>query len=256
MGSIGRKAMISVLPKLKNKYKADFVITNAENLAHGKGVTTKTLDQLKNTGVDFFTSGNHVYSKGNYKKIVDSNEYNIIAPANDPRTPKNNGYKLVDVNDKKIFILNLLGRTFINERNIECPFKTFDKLYKKIKDEKPDFTILDFHAEATSEKVAMGHYVDGKIDAQIGTHTHIQTSDSRMLPNKTLYITDIGMVGAKESVIGIEKEIIIEKFLKDSKIVFDLPKIGETIISGVYLELNENKKNNSIKLINEFVEIK
>lgn len=256
MGSIGRKAITSTLPILKNKYKIDFVITNAENLAHGKGVTTKTLDQLKNIGVDFFTSGNHVYSKGNYKKIVDSNEYNIIAPANDPRTPKNNGYKIIDVSGKKIFIFNLLGRTFINEKNIECPFKTFDKIYKKIKELKPDFTILDFHAEATSEKVAMGHYVDGKIDVQIGTHTHIQTNDARVLPNGTLYVTDIGMAGAKESVIGIEKEIIIEKFIKNSKIIFDLPKNGEAIVNGVYLELNKNKKNNSIQLINEFIEIK
>lgn len=256
MGSIGRKAMNSVLPKLKSKYKADFVITNAENLAHGKGVTTKTLDQLKNAGVDFFTSGNHVYSKGNSKKIFDSTEYDIIAPENDPRTPRKSGYKMITVGKNKLFILNLLGRTFINERNIECPFKTFDKIYKKIKELKPDFTILDFHAEATSEKVAMGHYVDGKIDALIGTHTHIQTNDARMLPNNTLYVTDIGMVGAKESVIGIEKEIIIDKFIKNSKIVFDLPKNGEAIISGVYLELDKNQKNSTIKLINEFVKIK
>ena len=249
MGSIGRKAIQKTLPSLKKKYKPDLIVINAENLAHGKGITEKILRQMQEAGVDFFTSGNHVYSKGNADQIFASNEFNIIAPANDPRTLKNFGYKVIKLGKNTVIMLNLLGKTFIDEQNIDCPFKTFDKLLKKVKKHKPDYIILDFHAEATSEKVAMGHYVDGQIDALLGTHTHIQTNDARTLPKGTLYITDIGMVGAQESVIGVEKEIIIEKFLNDSKIIFNIPLSGEVRINAVLLELNE--KGSKIKLINE-----
>lgn len=249
MGSIGRKALQKKLPTLKKKYQADFIIINAENLAHGKGVTTKILKQMQETGVNFFTSGNHIYSKGNTKEIFNSEKSNLIAPANDPRTPKEFGYKLIKFGKNSLIVLNLLGKTFIDEQNIECPFKTLDKLLRETKKYQADYIILDFHAEASSEKVAMGHYADGRVSAVVGTHTHIQTNDARTLPKGTLYITDIGMVGAQESVIGIEKEIIIDKFLNDSKIIFDIPLKGEVRINAILLELN--LKGSKIKLINE-----
>ncbi len=247
MGSIGRKAIIKTLPALKKEYKPDLTVINAENLAHGKGITEKTLKQMQEAGVDFFSSGNHVYSKNNANEIFQSHKFDIIAPANDPRTLKNYGYKVLKIGKKTLIMLNLLGKTFIDEKNIKCPFKTFDKLYKEFQKYHPDYIILDFHAEATSEKVALGHYVDGKINALLGTHTHIQTNDSQILPKGTAYITDIGMVGAKESVIGVKKDIIIDKFLNDSKIIFDIPKTGKVTISGVLLEIN--KKSSKIKVI-------
>ena len=247
MGSIGRKALQKKLPALKKKYQADLAIINAENLAHGKGVSAKILKQMQEAGVDFFTSGNHVYSKGNSKEIFNSPELNIIAPANDPRTPQESGYKLIKFGKNNLIMLNLLGKTFIDEQNIKCPFKTLDQLLKETKKYQADYTILDFHAEATSEKVAMGHYADGRIDAVLGTHTHIQTNDARQLPGGTLYISDVGMVGAQESVIGVKKEIIIDKFLNDSKIVFDIPLKGKVTINAVLLELN--KKSSKIKVI-------
>ena len=249
MGSIGRKALQKEIPSLKKKYQADLIVLNAENLAHGKGVTEKILKQMQEAGVDFFTSGNHVYSKGNTREIFASSEFNIIAPANDPRTPQGSGYQLIKFGKNSIIMLNLLGKTFIDEQNIKCPFKTLDKLLKETKKYQADYTILDFHAEATSEKVAMGHYADKRIDAVLGTHTHIQTNDARKLPGGTLYITDIGMVGAQESVIGVDKEIIIDKFLNDSKIIFDIPLTGKVIINAVLLELN--KKSSKIKVIKE-----
>ena len=249
MGSIGRKAIQKKLPALKKKYQADFVIINAENLAHGKGVTEKILKQMQEADVDFFTSGNHIYSKGNTRDIFSSEKFNLIAPANDPRTPKQSGYKFITFGKNSLVVLNLLGKTFIDEQKIECPFKTLDKLLKETKKYQADYTILDFHAEATSEKVAMGHYADGRINAVVGTHTHIQTNDARTLPKGTLYVTDIGMVGAQESVIGVKKEIIIDKFLNDSKIVFDIPLEGEVRINAILLELNS--KGSKIKLINE-----
>lgn len=253
MGNIGRKAIIKVLPILKKKYKTDLVMMNGENLAHGKGVTSKILKQMQESGINFFTSGNHIYSKGNADEIFQSKKFPIIAPANDPRTPKNNGYKLIEFGKKSLIMLNLLGKTFIDEENIQCPFKTLDKLIKETKKFKADYTVLDFHAEATSEKVAMGHYADGRIDAVLGTHTHVQTNDARQLPQGTLYITDVGMVGAQESVIGIDKDIIIDKFINDSKIIFDIPLQGEVLINAILLELN--KKSSKIKVIREKVKI-
>ena len=249
MGAIGRKALQKKIPALKKKYGADLIIINAENLAHGKGATPKILKQLQEAGVDFFTSGNHIYSKGNTEKIFKSSEFNIIAPANDPRTPKGYGYRLLKLGKNSIIMLNLLGKTFIDEENIQCPFKTLNKLLKETKKYQADYTILDFHAEATSEKVALGHYADGRLDAVLGTHTHIQTNDARTLPKGTLYVTDIGMVGSQESVIGVDKKIIIDKFLNDSKIIFDIPLKGKVIINAVVLELNS--KGSKIKLIKE-----
>jgi 2',3'-cyclic-nucleotide 2'-phosphodiesterase len=249
MGSIGRQAIIKVLPDFKKKYKPDLVMINGENLAHGKGVTSKIIKQMQSAGIDFLTSGNHIYSKNNTAEIFSSPEFNIIAPANDPRTPQNCGYRLIQFGKKTIIVLNLLGKTFIDEENIKCPFKTLDKLLKEIKKFKANYIILDFHAEATSEKVALGHYADGRLDAILGTHTHVQTNDARQLPQGTLYISDIGMVGAQESVIGIDKKIIIDKFLNDSKIVFDIPLTGKVLINAVLLELN--KKSSKIKVIKE-----
>ncbi len=249
MGAIGRKALQKKLPFLRKKYQADLVIINAENLAHGKGISEKTLSQMQEAGVDCFTSGNHVYSRGNFKKIFNSQKFNIVAPANDPRTFKSAGYRVIQLAKKNIIVLNLLGKTFIDEQNIKCPFKTLDYLLAEIKKYQADYIILDFHAEATSEKIAMGYYADGRVDAVLGTHTHVQTNDARVLPRGTLYLTDVGMVGAQESVIGVTKEIIIDKFLHDSKIVFDIPKTGKVIINAVLLELNS--KNSKIKLIQE-----
>jgi 2',3'-cyclic-nucleotide 2'-phosphodiesterase len=249
MGGIGRKALQKTLGSLKKKYQADLAIINAENLAHGKGVTEKILRQMQEAGVDFFTSGNHVYSKGNANQILNNDEFKIIAPANDPRTPKQSGYQLIKFGKNSLIVLNLLGKTFIDELNIKCPFKTLDKLLRETKKYKANYTILDFHAEATSEKVAMGHYADGRLDAVLGTHTHIQTNDARILPKGTAYITDLGMVGAQESVIGVDKDIIIDKFLNDSKIIFDIPLKGEVRINAVLLELNS--KGSKIKVIKE-----
>ncbi|MCD4705031.1 TIGR00282 family metallophosphoesterase [bacterium] len=253
MGSIGRQAIIKALPALKKEYQPDLTTINAENLAHGKGITQKIAQKMKNSGVDFFTSGNHIYSKPDFKKIFADDSFNIIAPANDPRTPLGCGYKTLKIGKNKLIMLNLLGKTFIDEENIECPFKKFNQLYSEFQEINPDYIIIDFHAEATSEKVAFGHYVDGKVTALLGTHTHIQTNDARLLPKGTAYITDVGMVGAKESVIGVNKEIIIDKFLNDSKIIFDIPKTGLAIINAVLLEINE--KNSKIKVIKQEIKI-
>ncbi len=250
-GAIARAALIKILPKLKKKYSPDFIIANADNISHGKGVTEKNLLEIHKIGVDFFTCGNHAFKKEDPNKIIANKKIPFIIPENMRETKNGNGYAIVKIGKTKLAIINLLGRTFVKEaHDAVCPFKKFDELYKKLKN-KYDFLIVDMHAETTSEKIAFGFYVDGRANAVLGTHTHIQTNDPQKLKKGTLYITDIGMVGAKESVIGVGKDAIIEKFLNDSQIVFSLPETGIVKISGVLLELDKTMKTSKIKLINE-----
>ncbi|HNV97006.1 MAG TPA: TIGR00282 family metallophosphoesterase [bacterium] len=250
-GAIARNALTKILPKLKIKFKPDLVIANADNLAHGKGVTEKSLLEMKNIGIHFFTCGNHAFKKEDPNKIIANSKLDFVIPENMADTKSGNGYKIIEINKQKIAIINLLGKTFVKEAgDADCPFKTFDKIYKKIKDV-VDITIVDFHAETTSEKVAFGFYVDGRAHAVLGTHTHVQTNDAQILKNGTIYITDVGWVGAKDSVIGVNKETVIDKFLTDSKMIFEIPKNGEVIINAVILNINKSMRGNKIKIIRE-----
>ncbi|HNZ86535.1 MAG TPA: TIGR00282 family metallophosphoesterase [bacterium] len=252
-GAIARKALTKIVPKLKTQYKPNLIIANADNLAHGKGVTEKTLLEMQKIDIDFFTCGNHAFKKENPNKIIANTKINFIIPENMEDAKSGNGYKIVEINKKRIAIINLLGKTFIKEAgDADCPFKTFDKIYKKIKS-KSDIIIVDFHAETTSEKIAFGFYADGRAHAVLGTHTHVQTNDAHSLEKGTLYITDIGWVGAKDSVIGVKKEIIIDKFLTDSKMVFDFPETGIVTINATLLDIDKSMKNSTIKLINKEV---
>ncbi|MDD4289699.1 MAG: TIGR00282 family metallophosphoesterase [Patescibacteria group bacterium] len=255
-GAIARNALTKILPKLKNKFKPDLIIANADNLAHGKGVTEKSLLEMKNIGINFFTCGNHAFKKEDPNKIISNTKINFIIPENMGDTKSGNGYKIIKIKKQKIAIINLLGKTFVKEgSDAKCPFKTFDELYKKLKNQH-DFLIVDFHAETTSEKIAFGFYADGRVHAVLGTHTHVQTNDAHILEKGTAYITDIGWIGAKDSVIGVKKEIIIDKFLNDSKMVFDFPDTGIVTINAVLLDLDKSMKKNKIKLINEETLIK
>lgn len=252
-GAIARKALTKILPKLRTQYKPDLVIANADNIAHGKGITEKSLLELHSIGVDFFTCGNHAFKKEDPNKVIKNNAVNLIIPENMKETKSGNGYKIINVGNKKIGIINLLGRTFVKEgSDANCPFKTFNEIYKKIKT-KCDFFMVDFHAETTSEKIAFAFYVDGEVHAVVGTHTHVQTNDAQKLNKGTIYLTDIGFVGAKDSVIGVDKDNIIEKFLTDSKIVFQIPENGKALVNAVFLNLDKNMKNSTIKLINKEV---
>lgn len=254
--AIARRALIKTIPGFKKKYNPDFIIANADNLAHGKGVTEKSLLEIHSAGVDFFTCGNHAFKKENPNKIIANKKINFIIPENMKDTKSENGYKIITLNKQKIAIINLIGKTFVKEAgDADCPFKTFDEIYKKIKN-KADFIMVDFHAETTSEKIAFGFYADGRVHAVLGTHTHVQTNDAHILEKGTAYITDIGWIGAKDSVIGVKKEIIIDKFLNDSKMVFDFPESGIVTINAVLLELDKSMKKSKIKLINKETLIK
>jgi len=256
VGKIGREAIKKILPALKEKYQPDIILANVENLAHGKGITAKTLKEMELAGINCFTSGNHVWKKEDVTTAVRNNNACLITPANDPRTIKDNGFKLLEIGASKFFVVNLLGRVFIEEKGLKCPFKEIDKILAK-----PDLLtasgiLVDIHAEATSEKIALGWYLDGRVSAVLGTHTHIPTTDYKILPKGTAYVTDVGMVGPIDSVLGVKKELIIEKFLTDSPIVFDIPEHGEVEVNAIYLETDDkNLLAKKIEKIYEIVEI-
>lgn len=239
VGKIGRQAVSQILAELRQEYAPDFVLANVENLAHGKGVTAKTLKELKASGVDLFTSGNHVWKKEDVIEAAKESQTVLLTPANDPRTGKAGGYQLIEIGLKKILVINLLGRVFIEEEDLACPFKTVDQILAETESLKPQGIFVDFHAEATSEKMALGWYLDGRVSAVIGTHTHIPTADAKILPKGTAYLTDSGMVGPTESVLGVDKEIIIKKFINQSPIIFKIPEQGEVEVNAVFLEIDE-----------------
>lgn len=252
VGKIGREAIKNILPKFKKQYKPDIIIANAENLAHGAGITIKTLEELMECGVDFFTSGNHVWNKKDIYQIFGDNKLKdkIIRPANYPPEVPGQGYKIIKINTKSLLIINLIGRVFMHE-NFDCPFRALDDILDKTKRQKIDGIFVDFHAEATSEKVAFGWYADGKVSAVVGTHTHVQTSDEKILPQGTAYISDAGMVGGFNSVIGTNKKNVLKSFLTQINQSMDAAEEGPVIINGAVIEINsKNKLAKSIERIN------
>ncbi|MBM7854479.1 metallophosphoesterase (TIGR00282 family) [Desulfohalotomaculum tongense] len=208
VGKAGRRAVKECLPSLKGDLGLDFVIANGENAAGGKGITKAIAKELFSFGVDMLTMGNHVW---NQKEIFAylPKEPRIIRPANYPPGTPGNGYNIYGVNDLKIAVINLAGRVYMPE--VDCPFRKVDELIKEI-EHRADIILVDFHAEATSEKVAMGWHLDGRVTAVVGTHTHVQTADERILPEGTAYITDLGMSGPRNSVIGVKTDVILRKF--------------------------------------------
>lgn len=243
VGKIGRQGLKKVLPKLRKKYNPDLVIANGENLAHGLGVTKKILLEMKNVGVDFFTSGNHIWRKKGIDEIFQDPEVKdyIIRPANWSEGVSGEGAKILKVGKFSVLVINLMGRVFI-EQDLDCPFRKLDKILSEYKDKKINAILVDIHGEATSEKVALGWYSDGRVSAVLGTHTHVGTADAKILPLGTAYITDAGMVGAKDSVIGMRKEEPLAGFLTQLPQAFEPPEQGEVIIGGVYLEIDPKTK--------------
>lgn len=258
VGRIGRKAITKALPDLKIKYRPDLTVANGENLAHGCGVTVKTVKQILTSGVDYLTSGNHFWCNKEGVENVLKENLPIIRPANYPESYSGKGYAVIEKKKVKILLINLIGRVFLEkpEWKINNPFKEADEILKKYPDIK--VKIIDFHAEATAERNAFAYYLDGRVSAVLGTHTHIQSADERILPNGTAYITDVGMVGGYNSVIGFKKESIVEAMsqglLKAVKI--DIPKSGKALINAVLIKIeSETGKAKDIKRINKIIEV-
>lgn len=236
VGKLGRRALVKILPELKNKYQPDLVVANIENISHGKGVTVKALQELKEAGLSVFTSGNHVWRKEDPQAVARELGVTILTPANHPSSQSQvAGFKVLEVADVKVLLVNLQGQVFMTEENATLPFTAADEILRT----NPGLiTVVDIHAEATSEKVALGFYLDGRVSAVMGTHTHVQTADAKILEAGTGYITDVGMTGPANTVLGVKKELIIEKFLTNGPIVFELPETGEAEIGFVCLVID------------------
>lgn len=245
VGKIGFTKLRQELPNLISENEIDFIIVNAENIAEGMGITEKNYKDLLELNIDAITMGNHTWAKKDIFKFI--NESNIIRPANYPKGVPGAGYRIFDCKDKKIAVMNLLGRAEINILT-ENPFQYADKIINKIKEE-VDIIVLDFHAEATAEKKAMGYFLDGKVNVVFGTHTHIQTADEQILPKGTAYITDIGMTGPKHSIIGMDIDASTKRFLTALPEKYKIAS-GEAILNGVMFKINdENCRIENIKRI-------
>jgi metallophosphoesterase (TIGR00282 family) len=230
IGKPGRKALAELLPGLRQEYGLDLVIANAENVAGGIGVTPATASELLNAGVDVLTSGNHIWAQKDIIPYLDS-EMPILRPLNYPPGVPGRGYMVTE----QALVVNLIGRTFIS--NFDCPFRAMDRLLAELRD-KPPVIIVDFHAEATSEKVAMGRYLDGRVSAVLGTHTHVGTIDTRVLPGGTAYVTDIGMTGPEDSIIGDDADTVLQRFLTMIPHRITVGK-GNTILNAVMVRVDD-----------------
>ena len=235
VGEAGVKKVRNNLKNLKEKEKIDFIIVNAENSADGMGITEKIFNELLSLGVNVITMGNHTWGKKDIFKFVDNKH--LLVPANYNRNVPGNRYGIYECNGKKIAVINLIGRVDVNILS-ENPFMVVDDILEKIKNE-ADIVIVDFHAEATAEKIAMGYYLDGRVNAVFGTHTHVQTADEQILENGTAYITDIGMTGAKKSVIGMNVEASIKRFTTTLPERYKAAD-GEAILNGCIFEINDD----------------
>ena len=209
MGRSGRRAVAVALPRIKGEHGIDLAIANVENSAGGFGVTDKALSELARAGVDFFTSGNHIWDKREGVPLLDERS-DIVRPANYPGNAPGRGFRVFKVKDTQVAVINIQGRVFMPP--IDCAFRTMDRCLEQIGNSCA-VRIVDIHAEATSEKVAMGWYLDGRVSLVLGTHTHIPTSDARVLPRGTGYVTDVGMTGSYDSVLGVTKNVAIQRFL-------------------------------------------
>jgi len=237
VGKIGREALTQALPDLCLQYKPDLVLANGENLAHGFGITPKTVRQMFDAGVDVLTSGNHVWSNPAYKDVFADPELNrrVLRPLNDPRT-EGIGYTIYN----HCLIICLNGRTFINESYNDFLDAT-DRILSINADEHFDAILVDFHAEATSEKNVLGLYLDGRVSCLYGTHTHVPTADERILPKGTTYISDVGMVGAHNQAIGGSYEPILEGMKEDRLGKYEVPESGLVEINAILVKTKDGQ---------------
>lgn len=235
VGKPGREVLAKVLPRLKQEHRIDLVIANGENSAGGSGIMSKQAKEIYAAGVDIITLGDHVWDKQEIYAFLEGKDH-IIRPANFPAGAPGRGYEIIQTSKGiKVGVINLLGRTFMRY-NVECPFRTLDTLVAEIRKETP-IIVVDMHAETTSEKVAIGHYSDGRISCLFGTHTHIQTADAKILSKGTAYITDLGMSGPEDSVIGQNKEKIIARFLTSMPHKFEVAD-QEGILQGILIDID------------------
>jgi 2',3'-cyclic-nucleotide 2'-phosphodiesterase len=235
VGEPGRAAVASTLPKLVQRYSPDLVVANGENVAGGLGITPRTADKLLESGIDVLTTGNHVFRHRDVYGYLDASD-RIVRPANYLDSNPGKGYTVVEKEGVRWGVVNLSGNVFMDAAH--SPFHVADRIIARLRDE-ADYVIVDFHAEATSEKVAMGWHLDGRVLAVVGTHTHVPTADGRVLPGGTAFLSDLGMTGARGGVIGVKKEQILERFMTHMPIKFETAT-DDVWVMGALIETGEN----------------
>lgn len=241
-GRTGRRAFAEHTAKLKKEKNIDMVVVNGENAAHGKGLTLPTLNALYSGGADVVTTGNHIWDKKDVLAFIDQEPF-LLRPANYPANTPGKGFCIFPYKAKNIGVINLQGRVFMN--SLDCPFSCASEILKEIQRE-CDIILVDFHAEATSEKMALAYFLDGKITALVGTHTHVQTADEKILPNGTAYITDLGMTGPINSIIGVQPDSVVEQFTSCIMKKFE-PAEGSCVYCGLIIEVDD-KTNRAVKV--------
>jgi metallophosphoesterase (TIGR00282 family) len=232
VAGIGRRALAAVLPALREEHQPDFVVVNGENAAGGVGITPKTAQELLDLGVDAITLGNHAYRHRDVYAYLDR-EARIVRPANFPKGSPGRGHTVVESNGQRLGVVNLSGQLYLEA--VRSPFAEADAIVAELRDA-ADAVLVDMHAEATSEKVALGWHLDGRVLAVVGTHTHVPTADARVLPGGTAYVTDVGMTGPRGGVIGVKKELAIERFLTLTQVRFETsqedPWLNAVLVEG------------------------
>lgn len=234
VGNVGRETVKRLLPWIEEKYRPHIIIANGENAAGGRGINAAITRDLYDWGVHGITMGNHTWDNREIFDFIDD-ESRMVRPANLPAGSPGKGSMLIKANGKELGVVNLMGRTFLPPS--DDPFRTADELIAELR-KKTKCILVDFHAEATSEKIAMGWYLDGRASLVVGTHTHVQTHDNRILPQGTAYVTDAGMTGPRDGVLGMEREGVLRKFLTGlpSRFVVDE---GKWTLNGVFVEIDE-----------------
>lgn len=254
-GKIGRLAVKKILPDLKREFKPNLIIANADNLAHGNGVSEPTLKEMMAAGVNAFTGGDHCFGNTAYLNLYDS-ELPLLRPANFPKAAPGRGHIILEVNGYKILLISLVGQVFMS-LDLNNPFAEVEEILSNLANNNISGIIVDIHAEATSEKIALFHYLDGRVSAILGTHTHIMTADAQISEAGTALLTDAGMTGFADGVLGVEKEGIIKTFLTQIKYPHVIPETGRAVLNAVLISLDpKTKKTVAIKPITRYINIK
>ena len=256
-GKIGRQTVEKILPELKKEFRPDLVIANADNLAHGNGVSATTIKEMMAAGVDAFTGGDHCFGNLGSLKIYDDKDLPLLRPANYSERAPGRGQTIIELkNGQKILIISLIGQVFMSQ-DFNNPFTKVEEILSNLAINNLSAIIIDIHAEATSEKVALFHFLNGQVSAILGSHTHIMTADAKVSDEGTAYLTDMGMTGFIDGILGVEKEGIINTFLTQIKYPHNIPEAGRTSLNAVLLTIDpKTKKAKSIKPITKYINIK
>lgn len=261
VGRAGREALAKILPSWREKYAADLTIANGENIAHGKGVTRDTLKEVLGAGIDVVTSGNHIWSAKEAFEILADNTIPLLRPANYSSRLPGKGTRVVNAGSRRVLVINLIGQTAMHH-HVNSPFEKADEILEAYTlpgeggVEEVHAIVVDWHSELTSEKCAMGWYLDGRVSAVLGTHTHVPTADERLLPKGTAYQSDVGMAGSRDSILGVEVEPNLKRFLLQTPIKLAVAERSPVAVHATLVSVDpKNGHATEIRRLMEVVEI-